>query len=131
MTMADVDVPQIEQWARTDAEEGSELSAFQRFPGMGFDPDSGDLVDYCCLLLSVHGLPAPDFCTNAAGGLGRNLERSLRGDWLLNDVARARGVDFDTGAHRRRERHRADVAPLRRRWLRADQFVDHGGIVLQ
>lgn len=41
-----VDVAQIRRWADTEAEEGSELSAFQRFAGMGFDPDTGDLIDY-------------------------------------------------------------------------------------
>lgn len=44
--MADVDTAEIRRWAETDAEEGSEISAYQRYPGMGFDPDTGDLVDY-------------------------------------------------------------------------------------
>jgi hypothetical protein len=43
---ADIDVAEIRQWAEQDAEAGTELSAFSRYGGFGFDPDTGDLIDY-------------------------------------------------------------------------------------
>jgi hypothetical protein len=42
----DVDTAQIHRWAEDDAEEGTKLSAWHRYPGMGFDPETGDLIDW-------------------------------------------------------------------------------------
>src|SRR5438477_10995641 len=49
---------------------------------------------------------------------------------LLEDPARARGVDVDAGAHRARQRDAADVAALGRGRLGADDLVEEDGIVL-
>jgi hypothetical protein len=43
---SDIDVAAIEAYARATAELGSELSASARYAGLGFDPDTGDLVDW-------------------------------------------------------------------------------------
>lgn len=43
---ADLDVQQIRSWAEGETEEGTELSAYQRYVGLGTDPETGDLVDY-------------------------------------------------------------------------------------
>lgn len=43
---ADVDLPQIRQWATSNAEEGSEIAGWRQYAGFGFDPDTGDLIDY-------------------------------------------------------------------------------------
>src|SRR3954463_62903 len=40
-------------------------------------------------------------------------------------------IDRDARTHRRRERHRLDVLPLRRRWLRAEDLLDDRVVVLE
>src|SRR5579884_3495411 len=61
----------------------------------------------------------------------------LRGNGLLGfvqlveDTARLQRVDVNPRAHRRGQRDLPDVAPLRRRWLRAHDLVDDRGVVLQ
>lgn len=44
--MTDLDIRQIEAWAAAETEEGTELSAYRHYAGMGVDPQTGDLVDY-------------------------------------------------------------------------------------
>src|SRR5947208_2770452 len=60
-------------------------------------------------------------------GLGRYCSFLLQ---LLEDPARARGVDVDAGTHRARQGDAADVAALRRRRLHTDDLVQERGVVL-
>src|SRR3981081_724879 len=60
-----------------------------------------------------------------------NCALSLRRYRLLDDVAGTGRVDLDAGAHRGRERDRADVAALGGGGFGADQLLDHGRVILE
>src|SRR5690606_32055964 len=84
---------------------------------------------------------APPHSAGAAGGANgtaprpseedRGAAELLRsGGVLRREVARERGVERDTRAHRRRHGRLGDVAPLRRGRLEAQDLVERGGVVL-
>src|SRR5215218_6869726 len=50
---------------------------------------------------------------------------------LFGDALGSLGIDVDSGAHRARQRDRADVAALRRGRLGPDDLLDDGGVVLE
>src|SRR5947209_10797945 len=76
--------------------------------------------------------PVPGLRAKRPGVLGRNLFwLSLRGYWLLDDVAGAARVHLDAGTHRAAERDGPQIAALGRRGLRADQLIDHRRVVLE
>src|SRR5436305_13864078 len=59
------------------------------------------------------------------------VKASLRCRGLLDYVPGTARIDLDARTHRGGERDGADVAPLGRRRLRADQLVHHCGVVLE
>src|SRR5215203_6047299 len=59
-----------------------------------------------------------------------DLARVVRLGELLQDPARARGVDLDARGHRAREGDPLDVAALRRGRLRPDDLLDERRVVL-
>src|SRR5439155_6725172 len=84
---------------------------------------------------SSRGAPRLGFCLSAASCLWRgcaSLRRYRFGLFLqlFDDPPRPRRVDVDAGAHRARQRDRANVAALRGAWLGAEDLLEQRRVVL-
>src|SRR6266545_5010338 len=67
----------------------------------------------------------------ATGVSADSLRRGFGPFLLLGNALGSLGIDVNAGAHRARERDRADVPALRRGRLGADDLLDDGGVVLE
>src|SRR5215204_5785775 len=67
----------------------------------------------------------------ATGVSADSLRRGFGPFPLFGDALGSLGIDVDSGAHRARQRDRADVAALRRGRLGPDDLLDDGGVVLE